>query len=70
MDRFPINHGLLPEVYPQDDQSRVLGTPIVLAPLIPAVFTLCGAEAVSGAGMAPSNPAGPPSAVEVVRSLD
>ncbi|KAI9528207.1 hypothetical protein NQZ68_023187 [Dissostichus eleginoides] len=59
--------GLHPEVYPQEVRSGGRGSPIVVAPLTPAVCTLCGAEAQ---GMAPCLPAGPPSAVEVVRSPD
>lgn len=54
-------------MYPQEVQSRVRGSPIVVAPLTPAACTLCGAEAQ---GMAPCLPAGPPSAAEVVRSPD
>lgn len=54
-------------MYPQEVQSRVRGSHIVVAPLSPAACTLCGAEAQ---GTAPCLPAGPPSVVEVVRSPD
>lgn len=54
-------------MYPQGVPTRVWGSPIFVAPLSPAVCTLCGAAAQ---GMAPCFPAGSPSAVEVVRSPD